>query len=393
MRRRTALAVLCLAVLCVPVCRAADRVVAIGDVHGAYQEFVSILQTAGLIDKELNWTGGKTILVQTGDVLDRGPESRKAEDLLTGLVDKARRQGGEVRPLLGNHEVMLMTGFLSYTVPEDYQSFAGADSEKVRQREFQDYVKYREKRAARFKQPKPQFGNAEREAWMKAHPPGYFELRRAYASDGQYGRVMRRRDTVTQVDDTVFLHGGLAPEILTFKSLREINERVRKELEVVDQAEASLSSRGILWRYLTIEEVKAEVEGEAKALQAEKSPLDHDLELFLAIDQVMLYANNGPLWYRGYAQQPEGELAAGLDQVLQQFGAKRMVMGHTVIGRSLTPRFGGKAIFIDTGMLASFFQGRPSALEITGGTLKALYVGEPPQPLANGAAAGPSQIQ
>ena len=135
MRRRVALLALCLAVLPVWVCRAADRVVAIGDVHGAYQEFVSILQTAGLIDKDLNWTGGKTILVQTGDVLDRGPESRKAEDLLTGLVDKARRQGGEVRPLLGNHEVMLMTGFMSYTVPEDYQSFAGTDSEKVRQRE------------------------------------------------------------------------------------------------------------------------------------------------------------------------------------------------------------------------------------------------------------------
>ena len=389
MRRRAAFVALWLAVLLpVRVCRAADRVVAIGDVHGAYQEFVSILQTAGLIDKDLNWTGGKTILVQTGDVLDRGPESRKAEDLLTGLVDKARRQGGEVRPLLGNHEVMLMTGFMSYTVPEDYQSFAGADSDKVRQREFQDYVKYREKRAARFKQPKPQFGNGEREAWMKAHPPGYFEMRRAYASDGQYGRLMRRRDAVTQVDDTVFLHGGLAPE-LPFKSIREINERVRKELEVVDQAEASLASRGILWRFLNIEEVKAEVEAEVKALQVEKRPLEPDLEPLLAFDRIMLYANNGPLWYRGYAQQPEGELAVALDRVLQQFGVKRMVMGHTVLARSITPRFGGKAILIDTGMLVSFFQGRPSALEIAGGTLKALYVGEPPQPLAGGTV-GPS---
>ena len=392
MKRHGALVALCLALLHVRVCQAADRVVAIGDVHGAYQEFVSILQTAGLIGKDLNWTGGKTILVQTGDVVDRGPESRKAEDLVTGLVDKARRQGGEVRPLLGNHEVMLMTGFTTYTVAEDYQSFAGNDSEKVRQREFQDYVKYREKRAARFKQPKPQFGNAEREAWMKAHPPGYFELRRAYASDGQYGRLLRRRDTVTQVDDTIFVHGGLAPD-LPFKSLREINERVRKELEVVDQAWTSLTSRGILWRYLTIEEVKAEVEAEAKALQAEKNPPDPELEPLLAIDRIVLYANNGPLWYRGYAQQPEGELAAGLDRVLQQFGVKQMVMGHTVLGRSPMRRFGGKAILIDTGMLVSFFQGRPSALEISGGTLKALYIGEPAQPVASGGAAGPTQTQ
>ncbi len=392
MRRHAALVALWLALLPVRVCPAAERVVAIGDVHGAYQEFVSLLQTAGLIGKDLNWTGGKTILVQTGDVVDRGPESRKAEDLLTGLVDKARRQGGEVRPLLGNHEVMLMTGLLTYTVAEDYQSFAGNDAEKVRQREFQDYVKYREKRAARFKQPKPQFGNAEREAWMKAHPPGYFELRRAYASDGQYGRLLRRRDTVTQVDDTVFVHGGLAPD-LPFKSLREISERVRKELEVVDQAWASLTSRGILWRYLSIDEVKAEAEAEAKALQAEKNPPDPELEPLLAIDRIVLYANNGPLWYRGYAQQPEGEMAAALDRVLQQFGVKQMVMGHTVLGRSPTLRFGGKAIFIDTGMLVSFFQGRPSALEISGGTLKAFYIGEPPQPVAGGGAAGPTQTQ
>jgi hypothetical protein len=148
-----------------------------------------------------------------------------------------------------------------------------------------------------------------------------------------------------------------------------------------------------LWRYLSIEEVKAEVEAEAKALQAEKSPPDPDLEPLLAIDRIALYANNGPLWYRGYAQQPEGELAAGLDRVLQQFGVKRIVVSHTVRGRSITSRFGGKVIFIDTGMLVSYFQGRPSALEITGGTLKAFYVGEPPQPVASGGAAGPSPTQ
>jgi hypothetical protein len=42
-------------------------------------------------------------------------------------------------------------------------------------------------------------------------------------------------------------------------------------------------------------------------------------------------------------------------------------------------------MLIDTGMLASSFQGRPSALEISGGQFKSLYVGEPAQTLqANG---------
>jgi fructose-1,6-bisphosphatase len=59
-----------------------DRIVAVGDVHGAYDRFVEILTTAGVIDKRLRWTGAKTHLVQLGDVLDRGPDSRKAMDLL-----------------------------------------------------------------------------------------------------------------------------------------------------------------------------------------------------------------------------------------------------------------------------------------------------------------------
>ena len=48
------------------------RIVAVGDVHGDYDQFVSILLSAGLVDSEMNWTGGKAHLVQLGDVLDRG---------------------------------------------------------------------------------------------------------------------------------------------------------------------------------------------------------------------------------------------------------------------------------------------------------------------------------
>src|SRR5260370_40691467 len=59
-----------------------ERIVAVGDVHGAYDRFVEILKTAGLIDDQLHWSGGRAHLVQTGDVVDRGPDSRKAIDFL-----------------------------------------------------------------------------------------------------------------------------------------------------------------------------------------------------------------------------------------------------------------------------------------------------------------------
>ena len=54
-----------------------ERIVAVGDVHGDYQQFVAVLRSAQLIDSKEGWSGGKTHLVQTGDVLDRGPDARK----------------------------------------------------------------------------------------------------------------------------------------------------------------------------------------------------------------------------------------------------------------------------------------------------------------------------
>src|SRR5262245_49459000 len=53
-----------------------EHVVAVGDVHGDYEQFVAVLRSAKLIDSQESWSGGKTHLVQTGDVLDRGPDSR-----------------------------------------------------------------------------------------------------------------------------------------------------------------------------------------------------------------------------------------------------------------------------------------------------------------------------
>src|SRR5438552_11688254 len=64
-----------------------ERIVAVGDIHGAYDRFVEILKTAALIDDQLHWSGGRAHLVQTGDVVDRGPDSRKALDFLRQLQD------------------------------------------------------------------------------------------------------------------------------------------------------------------------------------------------------------------------------------------------------------------------------------------------------------------
>jgi len=73
---------------------------------------VSILQAAQVVDAQLRWVGGMTLLVSLGDLLDRAPQSLKAMDLLMRLQEEARSSGGYVHVLLGNHEVMNLTGDL-----------------------------------------------------------------------------------------------------------------------------------------------------------------------------------------------------------------------------------------------------------------------------------------
>src|SRR5438552_1865543 len=76
--------------------QAAPRIVAVGDVHGAYPQFATILEKTGVIDAHKNWIGGSTILVQTGDILDRGPQPRACLDLLMKLEQQAPKSGGRV---------------------------------------------------------------------------------------------------------------------------------------------------------------------------------------------------------------------------------------------------------------------------------------------------------
>lgn len=81
------------------------QVFVVGDVHGQFEPFVTLLQYAGLVDGDLNWIGGHHRLVQMGDIFDRGPASRKVDDLLDRIQKQAPQSQGEVIRLVGNHEL------------------------------------------------------------------------------------------------------------------------------------------------------------------------------------------------------------------------------------------------------------------------------------------------
>lgn len=83
-------------------------ITAVGDAHGDYYGFAAVLIHAGLMDAELNWTGGKTVLIQMGDILDRGSDALQIDALLDVLQSAARKAGGDIVRLVGNHELEIL---------------------------------------------------------------------------------------------------------------------------------------------------------------------------------------------------------------------------------------------------------------------------------------------
>src|SRR5262249_44469051 len=153
-----------------------DRIVAVGDVHGAYDRYLEILRAANVVDAGGHWVGGATHFVQAGDMVDRGDDSRKVLDFVRRLEREAQAAGGRAHILLGNHEVARMLGDLRLTTAGEYAAFATADSEMLRQRYLMTV------------RPK---SDLERMQLIKNTPPGWVEMRQAFGRDGDYGKWLR----------------------------------------------------------------------------------------------------------------------------------------------------------------------------------------------------------
>ena len=176
-----------------------ERIVAVGDVHGDYDQLVKALRAAGVIDEKNKWIGGKTHLVQTGDVFDRGPDSRKAMDLLMSLEAEAAKAGGAVHALIGNHEAMVLADHWQYLTQEEIDSFGG-------------------------------------EA----------EFRKAMSAEGKYGKWIRSHDAVVKLNGVLFLHAGLRAAFGRM-SIDEINQAVREELAISEMKDVTADPEGPLW--------------------------------------------------------------------------------------------------------------------------------------------------
>lgn len=332
---RIALLALAVLLFLIPAAAAAQakRIVAVGDLHGDYQAWLTIARAAGLIEGSGRWAGGKTTFVQLGDIVDRQPDSLKIIRSLQRLQKEAPRSGGRVVLVLGNHEAMTLLGDVRYATPGEFAAFATPNSAATRNRVYEQN-RVAIEQAAKASNPAltPQ---QVRDAWMAQHPLGWVEHKLAWSPSGELGRWATRNAAVVKIDDTLFVHGGLSAEYSKI-SLEEINRRVATAMAAGDGSPSTIlyDPLGPLWyRGLVQRDPDAE-EVRAKAVPA-ATPLTHDQEL---------------------------------SAVLSSFHARRLVVGHTPALNGIEILDGGRLARVDTG-ISRAYGGVLSWLEIVDGRM------------------------
>ncbi|HWM28606.1 MAG TPA: metallophosphoesterase [Woeseiaceae bacterium] len=338
------------------------RVVAISDVHGAYAAMVRTLKSAEVLDEALAWRAGATHLVITGDILDRGPDSRQVMDLLMRLEGEAEEAGGRVHLLLGNHEIMNLTGDLRYVSAAEYAAFTEEEIAADREQAFQVFRSLR---------PEAQDEEALRRDFGLRAPPGYFGHRSAFAPDGHYGKWLLEKPLLIVINDTAFVHGGLSP-LVTDLGLDGVNDTMKNEvaryasaLEVVIEAGLIDPTENFFRHAEILKALPADPQRPAEIAQA--------IADVIRLNTASVHDSQSPVWYRGNVGCGALVEDDKLDAALAALGAERVVIGHTPTqSRQVLQRLAGRVIEVDTGMLNAYYGGSGHALVIEGDALSVL---------------------
>jgi hypothetical protein len=319
-----------------------QRIVAVGDLHGDFDAWQAIAHDSGVMNATGHWSGGKTVLVQMGDITDRWADSLKIVRSLQQLQKEAPRAGGKTFVLLGNHEAMNLQGDNRYTTPGEYAAFADAQSTQRRDRVYEANKAQLE---AAYKAQDPKVtADQVRAKWMDEHPLGWVEHRLAWGPSGELGQWATRNPAILRIGGTLFAHGGISAEY-SKQPIDAINKRAADAMAAGEDTPTSV--------------------------------LDDPL---------------GPLWYRGLVAKDDDATAARakisppvppltpdqeLDAVLTAYGAQRLVIAHTPSKEGIQITGNGRLARIDTG-ISRAYGGPLTWLEIIGDRMIAHTIARSP---------------
>lgn len=237
------------------------KIGAISDIHGQYETFIKLLKNNNVIDKQEKWNFGNGHFVIAGDIFDRGPNVTEVLWFLYDLEKQAEKSGGKLHVLLGNHDVMVLNGNLRSVHPK-YNEVA-----KILDKPFETL----------------------------------------FNKGTVLGDWIRTRPVVVKINNILFTHGGLHPDLANKNlSLHQINNVFKQQL-----------------------------------IESELSEKRSELGSYL-------HRGNGPIYYRGYFQGKKATMAE-LNNLLTHFKINTIVVGHTT-HRQIESSYEGKVIVVDANM-------------------------------------------
>ena len=189
------------------------RIAALSDIHGQYDLAVKLLLNNNIIDKNLNWSFGNGHLVIVGDIFDRGDKVHETLLLVYKLEQQAKKVGGRLHFLLGNHEYMVLHGDVRYI-----------------------HKKYR--------------------YTTRLFRMNYNQL---YGKNTVLGRWLRSKPTVIKINKDFFVHGGISKEFIlqtgfSSKTIDQMNttmrnsiDRTKEEMKTTDFYKIHYSRNSLIW--------------------------------------------------------------------------------------------------------------------------------------------------
>ena len=315
------------------------RIVTFGDVHGDIQALKGFLVTAGVMDpsssvEEPVWSGGDTIVVQCGDITDRGDDELACFRLLTALSRQARDAGGELIMLYGNHESLNTAGLFQY-------AYSGGNAE------FERDIGAAIDTALDSNRWRLMFAGNQASRWSAFEPGGLLAA-----------NLLANMKVCVVVGRTVFVHAGLtASHLDEYGSIENMNQSARDWILQPHHGE-----HDYVGTYETVAEV---VESAQKRARGATKTMPQ-----------CLGGGSGeqsPVWMRNYSSPndsiPKDPRAQQLiDEALDKvgYGVQRMVMGHTP-QHQINAALKGKAWRVDVGASRGVMGGTPEVLEIIHG--------------------------
>lgn len=146
-----------------------EKIFILSDIEGEFGAFRRLLQANKVVSKEMNWIFGSGHLVFAGDMFDRGKQVTECLWFIYMLEEQAKKAGGYVHFVLGNHEIMNLQGDHRY-VDNKYKDNSSMIGKTLLQ---------------------------------------------FYNEDSELGRWLRTKNIVEKIGDLLVMHGGISPEVIS----------------------------------------------------------------------------------------------------------------------------------------------------------------------------------